>query len=85
MRPLFPAVCLMGLLLLGMGDDGHTASLFPGTPALNEREQQIAYQILKEIESRVGFLDNVGLGYLTLGQASPTLSGRSRRTATRMN
>jgi excinuclease ABC subunit A len=47
-----------------------------GTSArLNERDQQIAYQILKEIEARVGFLDNVGLGYLTLARAAGTLSG----------
>jgi len=47
-----------------------------GTAArLNEREQQIAYQILKEIESRVGFLNNVGLNYLTLGRAAGSLSG----------
>ncbi len=44
-------------------------------PTLNDREQQIAYQILKEIEARVGFLDNVGLGYLTLSRAAATLSG----------
>ncbi len=44
-------------------------------PRLNPREQQIAYQILKEIESRVGFLNNVGLNYLTLGRASGSLSG----------
>jgi excinuclease ABC subunit A len=42
---------------------------------LNEREQQIAYQILKEIEARVGFLNNVGLNYLTLSRAAGSLSG----------
>jgi excinuclease ABC subunit A len=44
-------------------------------PLLNERDQQISYQILKEIEARVGFLHDVGLGYLTLARAAGTLSG----------
>lgn len=42
---------------------------------LNVTEQQIAYQILNEIESRVNFLYNVGLGYLTLARSATTLSG----------
>jgi excinuclease ABC subunit A len=43
--------------------------------ALNERDQQIAHQILNEIEARVTFLVNVGLGYLNLARSAATLSG----------
>jgi len=42
---------------------------------LNEREQTIAHQILKEIKQRLDFLINVGLDYLTLDRAAGTLSG----------
>ncbi len=47
-----------------------------GTKAiLTEREQMIAHQILKEIQSRLTFLKDVGLDYLTLDRPSATLSG----------
>lgn len=42
---------------------------------LNDKERQIARLILKEIESRLGFLSNVGLDYLTLHRSAGTLSG----------
>jgi len=42
---------------------------------LNEREGLIANRIVKEIHSRLHFLDNVGLGYLTLGRSANTLAG----------
>ena len=42
---------------------------------LNQREQTIAYQILKEIRSRLEFLLNVGLDYLSLDRTAGTLSG----------
>jgi excinuclease ABC subunit A len=42
---------------------------------LTERENIIAGRILKEIKNRTGFLENVGLGYLTLGRAANTLAG----------
>jgi excinuclease ABC subunit A len=42
---------------------------------LTEREQKIAAAILKEIKSRLGFLKNVGLEYLTLSRSAGTLSG----------
>jgi excinuclease ABC subunit A len=42
---------------------------------LPEREQAIARRVLKEIRERLGFLENVGLDYLTLDRAAGTLSG----------
>jgi len=42
---------------------------------LNNSQKQIAEAILKEIQSRLGFLASVGLEYLTLDRASGTLSG----------
>ena len=42
---------------------------------LKGREKVIAYELVKEIRSRLGFLVNVGLSYLTLDRKGPTLSG----------
>ena len=42
---------------------------------LGEKEMLIAAQILKEIRARLGFLQSVGLGYLTLSRMAATLSG----------
>lgn len=42
---------------------------------LTEREQMIGDRILKEIKERLGFLNNVGLEYLTLARSASTLSG----------
>lgn len=42
---------------------------------LSEQDAQIAHLILKEITSRLAFLNNVGLDYLTLNRSSGTLSG----------
>jgi len=42
---------------------------------LTDREQEIARQITKEIQSRLDFLEKVGLGYLTLSRNAGTLSG----------
>ena len=41
----------------------------------SEMEEQIARQIVKELKSRLGFLQSVGLDYLTLSRRSGTLSG----------
>jgi len=41
----------------------------------SDTDAVIAEQLLKEIRGRLGFLENVGLGYLTLDRTAPTLSG----------
>lgn len=53
---------------------GEAMKFFDGLE-LNEKETAIAHMILKEINSRLGFLVNVGLEYLTMSRAAGTLSG----------
>ncbi|ASV28770.1 excinuclease ABC subunit UvrA [Maribacter cobaltidurans] len=48
---------------------------FFGTLELSDHDAKIADRLLKEINTRLGFLDKVGLNYLTLNRKSNTLSG----------
>lgn len=65
---LMPVADLVQWVAALRGQDG-----VEGT--LNPREREIARQILNEIEARVGFLNDVGLGYLTLARSAGSLSG----------
>ncbi|HEY3572177.1 MAG TPA: excinuclease ABC subunit UvrA [Thermoanaerobaculia bacterium] len=46
-----------------------------GTLPLDKRERAIAEKVVTEIQDRLSFLDDVGVGYLTLDRSSATLSG----------
>ncbi len=49
--------------------------LMAGEKALSPYHLEVAGEVLKEIRERLGFLVNVGLNYITLDRAAPTLSG----------
>ena len=51
------------------------ADQFFATLKLTEYQEKIARELIKEIRARLGFLKNVGLGYLTLNRESGTFSG----------
>ena len=51
------------------------AGMRNGKTVLTPNETTISRQIVKEIEARLGFLKDIGLGYLTLDRSSATLSG----------
>ena len=70
------AVTVGGINISAFCDKSVTEALeFVDGLELNDREKMIAAPILKEIKSRLGFLQSVGLEYLTLSRASGTLSG----------
>jgi excinuclease ABC subunit A len=48
---------------------------FMGALPLDRRERSIAEKVVTEIQDRLSFLDDVGVGYLTLDRSSATLSG----------
>jgi len=70
------AVTVGGINIIEFTDMSVVESLdFISNLQLTRREEMIAGQVFKEIRERLSFLNNVGLGYLTLSRASATLSG----------
>jgi excinuclease ABC subunit A len=68
---LIPGLSIMDVCSLSVDD----AEAFFADLKLTEFQEKIAREIIKEIRARLGFLKNVGLGYLTLNRESGTLSG----------
>ncbi len=77
LKPVVLAVTVHGLSIMDVCnlDINNALDLFQNTLKLDDKEQFIASQITKEIMSRLGFMNNVGLGYIELGRAANTLSG----------
>ena len=78
LQPLVLAVKIQGKSIIDVTDLSieEAVEFFRELPSkLNEKELTIANQVLKEINARLGFLKNVGLGYLSLSRAAKTLSG----------
>ncbi|WP_195983636.1 excinuclease ABC subunit UvrA [Clostridium sp. D33t1_170424_F3] len=76
LSPISLAVTVGGINIADFCDKSVSQALdFVNHLELNKRDAMIAHAILKEIKSRLGFLQSVGLEYLTLSRASGTLSG----------
>jgi excinuclease ABC subunit A len=78
LRPVVLAVRILDKSIIDVTDLSieKAVDFFRDLPSkLNEREITIAKQVLKEINERLSFLKNVGLGYISLSRAARTLSG----------
>jgi excinuclease ABC subunit A len=78
LRPMVLAVRILDKSIIDITDLSieNSVDFFKNLPSkLNEREITIAKQVLKEINERLSFLNNVGLSYISLSRAARTLSG----------
>jgi excinuclease ABC subunit A len=78
LRPEVLGVKVQGMTIIGVTRLSVTDAVqwFDALPErLSEHENRIAHEVIKEIRARLGFLKDVGLGYLSLDRASGTLSG----------
>ncbi len=78
LQPVVLAVQILAKSIIDVTDLSieESVDFFQKLPSqLNDKELLIAKQVLKEINERLGFLKNVGLGYLSLSRAAKTLSG----------
>jgi excinuclease ABC subunit A len=76
LKPEVLAVTVAGKNIWELSEMSVTDSInFFASVKFNENEKKIAYQILKEINARLGFMQNVGLDYLSLERKASTLSG----------
>jgi excinuclease ABC subunit A len=78
LQPVVLAVQILGKSIIDVTDFSieDAVDFFLNLPSqLEGKELVIAKQVLKEINQRLGFLKNVGLGYLSLSRAARTLSG----------
>jgi len=69
------------IVLLGLGDDGHTASLFPGTSALNEQGKLVADTYVEKLKAH-----RITLTFPVINNASHVLflvSGKAKATILR--
>src|SRR6185436_7400628 len=66
-----PGLSIMAVCALSV----EKADAFFAGLKLSEFQEKIAHDVVKEIRARLGFLKNVGLGYLTLNRESGSLSG----------
>jgi excinuclease ABC subunit A len=76
LRPESLAVKVGGLSISEYSDlSAHAAAKWIGELEMTETERAIARLIVREITERLSFLENVGIGYLSLSRSARTLSG----------